>query len=91
KSFVLNMSDSKHDATIVNSIIHLAHNMGQMVVAEGIEDFLVWDELKEMGCDIGQGYYMARPMPASEVEDWLKNSPWPMMDIPENIKISRIV
>ena len=91
KSFVLNMSDSKHDATIVNSIIHLAHNMGQMVVAEGIEDFLVWDELKEMGCDIGQGFYMARPMPANEVEDWLKNSPWPMMDIPENIKISRIV
>jgi len=72
KSFVLNMADDKQDRKIVRSIIDLAHNLEMRVVAEGIENQCVFDMLVEMGCEIGQGFYMARPMPASALSLWLE-------------------
>jgi len=78
KSFVLNLSQNKHDQTIVNSIINFVHDMGHRVVAEGIEDIESWNKLEKMGCNVGQGYYMSRPMPAAEVVPWLRHSEWPL-------------
>ncbi|MBT6177604.1 MAG: EAL domain-containing protein [Deltaproteobacteria bacterium] len=49
----------------------LAHKLGMHVVAEGIEDEAVWNTLKELGCDEGQGYWMGRPMPAEDIEAWM--------------------
>ncbi|MBU3991456.1 MAG: EAL domain-containing protein, partial [Alphaproteobacteria bacterium] len=46
---------------IVQSMVHLAHGLGQTVVAEGIEDMATFDMLRRMGCDVGQGYYIGRP------------------------------
>jgi EAL domain-containing protein (putative c-di-GMP-specific phosphodiesterase class I) len=71
KSFVLKMEQDIDDTKIVKSTIDLGHNMGLRVVAEGIENAKVMDLLKELGCDQGQGYYISRPMPASELQSWL--------------------
>ena len=66
KSFVLNMLENQSDAMLVKLIIDMAHGMGHIAVAEGIESQDVLDEVKSMGCDIAQGYFLGRPMPASD-------------------------
>ncbi|NOX76168.1 MAG: EAL domain-containing protein [Gammaproteobacteria bacterium] len=76
KSFVMDMADDASDAVIVRSTIDLAHNMGLSVVAEGIESREIWNQLFELNCNSGQGFYMSRPIPAEELEHWLKESPW---------------
>lgn len=73
KSFVMNIEHDADDATIVRSTIDLGHNLGLKVVAEGIENQKVWDILKSMGCDYGQGYFMSKPIPADEFVTWQKN------------------
>ncbi len=67
KSFVLNMSTSPADAMIVRSTIDLARNLGLRVVAEGIEDQAVYDALRELGCDLGQGFLMSHPLAAEDI------------------------
>jgi EAL domain-containing protein (putative c-di-GMP-specific phosphodiesterase class I) len=54
------------DQAIVSSTIALAHNLGLKVVAEGIEDADTAQWLLDRGCDIGQGYTYARPMPVAD-------------------------
>ena len=71
KSFVLNMTQDDNDAIIVRSTIDLAHNMGLTVVAEGIENQLAYDVLEILGCDNGQGYFLAKPMSADDLIAWL--------------------
>lgn len=73
KSFVMNMDTDSSNETIVRSTIELAHNLGLKVVAEGIETELVWNMLRSYGCDEAQGYFMSKPIPAQEFEDWLEN------------------
>jgi diguanylate cyclase (GGDEF)-like protein len=67
KSFVLNMTGDPDDAAIVRSTIELAHNLGLQLVAEGVEDQATLDLLTTLGCDLVQGYHLARPMPADEL------------------------
>ena len=67
KSFVMAMERDADDAKIVRSTIDLAHNLGLSVVAEGVENAAVYRQLQALGCDEGQGYHMARPMPAPEM------------------------
>ncbi len=66
KSFVMDMIASEDDASIVRATIGLAHDLGLEVVAEGVEDEAILKQLSDMGCDIAQGYYIARPMPAAD-------------------------
>ena len=47
---------------IVRSTIDLGHNLGLQVVAEGVEDQEILDALRELGCDVGQGFHIGRPM-----------------------------
>jgi len=62
----------ENDRQIVDSIIQLAHAVGLEVVAEGIENADVLEALLTMNCDIGQGFHIARPMPAGQFEtDWI--------------------
>jgi diguanylate cyclase len=72
KSFVLNMREDENDAVIVRSIIDLARNLGLRVVAEGVETAPTWDALRDMGCDIGQGYVISRPLPADQLSAWFE-------------------
>ncbi len=76
KSFVAGMASNQNDAIIVRSTIDLAHNLGLKAVAEGVESQHVWDMLAGLGCDSAQGYYMGRPMPPPELEEWVRESPW---------------
>jgi diguanylate cyclase (GGDEF)-like protein len=75
-SFVRNMLEDKQDELIVNSTIHLAHNMGLTVVAEGVENEELLQKLKALGCDEAQGYYIGRPMSVEKAEDWMATSAW---------------
>ncbi len=72
KSFVLAMERDVGDAKIVRSTIELAHNMGLSVVAEGVETGKAWKMLAELGCDEGQGYFIAKPMPQEQLAAWLQ-------------------
>ncbi len=74
KSFVLDMSRDKDDATIVKSTIELGHTMGLSVVAEGVEDELTLELLSELGCNYAQGYFISKPMPITELEKWLSET-----------------
>jgi diguanylate cyclase (GGDEF)-like protein len=71
RKFVNNMTEDGDDAFIVRSTIDLGRNLGLQVVAEGVETEAVWNQLAELGCDVAQGYYLARPLPAAELTDWL--------------------
>lgn len=75
-SFVRTMLSDEQDEIIVNSTIHLAHNLGLQVVAEGVESRATYEKLAELGCDSAQGYFMGRPLPADEAERWLRESEW---------------
>lgn len=71
RSFVTSMlSNADHDA-IVRSTIDLARNMELRVVAEGVENERTWIRLGQLGCDVGQGYYLSPPLRASELASWL--------------------
>jgi diguanylate cyclase (GGDEF)-like protein len=67
RSFVATMASDVDDAAIVGSTINLAHSLGMHVVAEGVEDDSTWAQLAAMGCELIQGYALARPMPAGEL------------------------
>ncbi|MEY4590818.1 MAG: hypothetical protein RL497_2894 [Pseudomonadota bacterium] len=75
-SFICSMLTDKQDQIIVNSTINLAHNLGLYVVAEGVESAEVWAELKDLGCDAAQGFYLGVPMPALDSVNWLSKAPW---------------
>lgn len=57
---------------IVKATIDLAHKLGYRVVAEGIEDQVVAEMVKDFGCDYGQGYYFSRPIKDNDIFKWLK-------------------
>lgn len=70
KSFVMAMDKDESDAKIVKSTIDLAHNLGLSVVAEGVENKVLLDKLRELQCDEAQGYFIAKPMPFDEFVEW---------------------
>lgn len=67
KSFVINMAEDDNNAVIVRSAIDMAHNLGFIVVAEGVETETSLKLLDILGCDVVQGYYMSRPLAASDI------------------------
>ncbi|VAW01415.1 diguanylate cyclase/phosphodiesterase (GGDEF & EAL domains) with PAS/PAC sensor(s) [hydrothermal vent metagenome] len=69
--FVRKMDIDNECRTIVEISILLAHKLGMQVIAEGIENEKVNNILRELDCDEGQGYWIAKPMQADEIEAWL--------------------
>jgi len=70
RSFVNGVTHIERNMQIVRSVIDLAHNFGMAVVAEGIEDHATYACLTALGCDHGQGYYIARPMTVDAFHEW---------------------
>jgi EAL domain-containing protein (putative c-di-GMP-specific phosphodiesterase class I) len=66
------MMASGDDAVIVRSTIDLGRNLGLQVVAEGVETEDGWQQLADLGCDVAQGYFLSRPVPADELGAWLR-------------------
>jgi EAL domain-containing protein (putative c-di-GMP-specific phosphodiesterase class I) len=71
RSFVLGMVNDSDDEAIVRSIIDLSGALGLRVVAEGVEDDKTRRLLLAAGCDVAQGWFFARPMPADQLAEWL--------------------
>jgi hypothetical protein len=65
------MLDDVEDASIVNSVLGLARNFDRIALAEGVETVAHGCALIEFGCEFGQGYAIAKPMPAAQVPNWL--------------------
>jgi diguanylate cyclase (GGDEF)-like protein len=66
RSFVSNMDADPSDEAIVSSTVGLAHRLGLQVIAEGVETAAHLERLRAAGCDLGQGHFLGRPLPAEE-------------------------
>lgn len=72
RTFVIAMTEDGGDEVIVRSTIDLAHTLGLSVVAEGVEEEAHLGMLHRLGCDIAQGYRIARPLDAEAMRRWLE-------------------
>jgi EAL domain-containing protein (putative c-di-GMP-specific phosphodiesterase class I) len=71
RDFVANLTTEPRDRLIVASLIRLAHDLGLDVVAEGVENAAIWNALTTLGCDVAQGFGIARPMAFPDLRGWL--------------------
>jgi EAL domain-containing protein (putative c-di-GMP-specific phosphodiesterase class I) len=71
KSFVADADVSPESLSIIGAIVAMAHGLGLKAVAEGVERQGQVDVLRELGCDIGQGYWFARPQPPDQLRSLL--------------------
>jgi EAL domain-containing protein (putative c-di-GMP-specific phosphodiesterase class I) len=72
KSFVVLAQQSRESRTVIKSIIDLGHSLGLAVTAEGVEDVETLNYLNSLGCDLAQGYFIARPMPGDAARNWVE-------------------
>jgi diguanylate cyclase (GGDEF)-like protein len=71
RSFVKGIPEDKEDMVLIHAIIAMAHGLGLVVIAEGIETQEQWDFLKSEDCDFAQGYFFSKPLPQQDLETWL--------------------
>jgi EAL domain-containing protein (putative c-di-GMP-specific phosphodiesterase class I)/FixJ family two-component response regulator len=71
RSFVHGAGKDKTRRAIFSASLGMARQLGMKTVAEGVEDLADWEFLRQQGCDLAQGYFIARPMPAGELRAWL--------------------
>ena len=71
RGFVHGATNNATLRAIYDASLSLAQHLGMETVAEGVEDRADWDLLRSTGCDIAQGYFIAKPMPASEISGWI--------------------
>ncbi len=67
RTFVSGLGENIGDSAIVRATITLAHTLAMQVTAEGVENVAQLEQLRALGCDVGQGYYFARPLPSDEM------------------------
>ena len=72
RSFVRNALVDEEAAAIMQSNVRLGHELQMRVVAEGIDNQRVWEAVTELGCDEGQGYFVARAMAGEKLLDWVR-------------------
>jgi EAL domain-containing protein (putative c-di-GMP-specific phosphodiesterase class I) len=70
QSFVRRLNADKGAVHIVEAAVTLAHKMGMKAVAEGVEDKEVYNLLRNLRCDIAQGFMISRPLPAGDFAKW---------------------
>lgn len=73
KSFVFGMLEDSDDLAILDGVLSLSNAFRRDVIAEGVESIEHGEMLLKLGCQIAQGYIIAHPMPAQEIEEWIKN------------------
>lgn len=72
RGFVHGACSNERVRAIYNASLSLARQLGMEIVAEGVEDRDDWDYLRQTGCDLAQGYFIAKPMPAAELPAWME-------------------
>lgn len=70
RSFVREVRDSADARALVRTIVNLGHDLELSVTAEGVEDAEALQYLRDVGCDLAQGYHIGRPMPAAALQGW---------------------
>lgn len=73
RTFIEGMVTDRRDLAVVRGIVELARNLGLTSVAEGVESEAAFQMLREVGCDVAQGYLFARPLPYHRMEAWLQS------------------
>ena len=68
-----NLASDASDRRIVLALVDLAHTFGMHALAEGVEDAPSAQALRELGCDLAQGYHYAKPMPQAEFIAWWRS------------------
>ncbi|MDQ7011366.1 MAG: EAL domain-containing protein [Mariprofundaceae bacterium] len=76
RSIITGLPGDKNSVTLVTTMIHLAHNLGIRVMAEGVENTEQLEFLRSHGCDEAQGFLLHRPAPAGEMADMLRGTKW---------------
>ena len=71
RAFVSGIVDRGQELAVVQATIDMGKRLGKQLTAEGIEDQQTWDVLRELGCDLAQGYFLSKPMPAAAFKRWL--------------------
>lgn len=84
RSFVKEMQNNSDDQVIVQTTLVMGHNLGLKVVAEGIEDAATLQRLQQLGCDLAQGYHIARPMPVEDFLRWLERNGRPASPVSDS-------
>jgi len=72
RSFVMRAPSSSESRAVVRSVVELGHSLGLVATAEGVESEAALEFLRSVGCDLAQGYHIARPMDEDGVEQWLR-------------------
>jgi EAL domain-containing protein (putative c-di-GMP-specific phosphodiesterase class I) len=72
-SFVSTMTTSRDSEIIVRTMIGMAHNLGLRAVAKGVENVAIFNHLADLDCDMAQGYFIAHPMPSSQIGAFLRS------------------
>ena len=73
QSFVRRLGTDRHDQTLVQAILGMAHSLDMLAIAEGVETVEQQSELILLGCDEAQGYLFSRPLPAAAFEAWVRD------------------
>jgi EAL domain-containing protein (putative c-di-GMP-specific phosphodiesterase class I)/CheY-like chemotaxis protein len=84
RSFIRRLGRNERDGVIVSGVISIARSLGLTVIGEGVETETQCAHLRGMGCDRGQGYYFARPMPPEQLTEMIRHSgslaaPFPLL------------
>jgi len=85
RSFVTDMINDKDDSIIVNTTLNMSHNLGLRVTAEGVEDKETLLKLRALGCNAVQGYFLTRPIPAKNLEEWLLHSEFDVVKLQRKV------
>ena len=75
RAFIKDIEHNQNDELIVQATTQLAHGLGLLVTAEGLENQAGLQQLLDCGCDKVQGYYFAKPMTAAQLDAWLARLP----------------
>jgi EAL domain-containing protein (putative c-di-GMP-specific phosphodiesterase class I) len=73
RGFVHGAHANPANHAIIEASLVMAHHLGLRTVGEGVEDLADWNHLRALGCDLAQGYFIAKPMPGPAIVGWLKD------------------
>ena len=73
QSFVMNAAKQESARVILGSSLDMAKKLNITAVAEGVETQADWNLLRQLGCDVAQGYFIARPMESGAYLDWVRD------------------